>query len=101
MPPGPDNRLTRLAGHRVKKELAGIAAVLELEQIEQRAGHRIERGAADAAQVPIVLDELKNRSLVGYRMVDKVRFGVPGDHQQRKTLSIAAPAVGSAGRGLP
>src|SRR5215469_14362735 len=54
----------RLSGGRVEEQRAVVAApVVEVEHVVQRAGDRVE-GARDAAQAPVVLDELQDAALV-------------------------------------
>ena len=68
--------------------------VPEIEEGVQAAGQRIERARNALATQPVVFYEAQNRGLVGNRVVDVVLLGVGRDHQQRKTRTISAAALG-------
>lgn len=48
----------------------------EVEQVVESTGPLVEGGVADPPGVPIVLDELEDRGLLGLVVVDEVRLGV-------------------------
>ena len=64
----------RQAGGRVQGELSSVAAVLEIEHLERRSGDRVEGRSANPAEIPVLLDELQNGSLIGDGMVDEIHF---------------------------
>ena len=78
----------------VDREFRACAeAALEVEQAGKRSGDRVQRRAADAAQVPVVFDEPENRGLIRHGVVHVVDLRVGRDHQQRQPRAISAAAL--------
>jgi hypothetical protein len=72
--------LDRFPGRRIEKQLPikvpiRIKDKIEIEQIRDRPGQRVERLVSDLPQLPIVFDEPRNRSLIGQRMADEIALG--------------------------
>ena len=78
-----------LARGRVEDE-AIVASLAEIEHRQQGAGDGVEGAAADATEVPVVLNEAQDRALVGDGMIDKVLARERRDDQQRQAGPVAA-----------
>ena len=78
---------------RLRVELKRGLVGGEIEHARQVTGLLVERVIPDAAGVPVVLDELQNRGLIGQRVVDVVRLRVGRDDQQRQPRAETAPAL--------
>src|SRR5215469_17883781 len=77
-------RLERLAGSWVEEQRPGLAAPrAEVEHVVQRACDGVE-GTADCRQLPVVLDELEDGTLVADRVGHEVALGPGRDDQQRQ-----------------
>src|SRR6266496_3397964 len=85
--------MERLASGRVEEQ-SGVAlpGLPEVEHVVQRAGDRVE-GAADPRQLPVVLDEFQDGTLVGQGAGDEVAPGPRRDDQQRQPGPVAASAA--------
>src|SRR6478736_710857 len=70
---------------------------IEVEQVGQRLGARIERLVADPWQAPVVLDEARDRRLLGLGRVDEVLLGPRRHDEQREARARAAAAAVLAG----
>ena len=73
--------------------------MVEIEHAREGARQLVERIGADPTQVPVVLDEAKNRGLVGERVIDEVVPREWRDHQQRQPGTVAASALVRPERG--
>ena len=78
-----------LARGRVEDEVI-VASLAEIEHRQQGAGDGVEGAAADATEVPVVLNEAQDRALVGDAMIDKVLARERRDDQQRQAGPVAA-----------
>src|SRR5215472_5466453 len=67
--------INTLPSLRVQNKPAKVR-LFEVKHIGQRTGLGIERLTTNAAQIPIVFNEAKNRRLVGGRVVDEVHSRV-------------------------
>jgi hypothetical protein len=67
--------------------------VVEVEEVGQRAGLLVEGVVADRAGLPVVLDELEDRRLVGGGVVDEVLLRVRRDDEQREPGTVTAPVT--------
>src|SRR5689334_22190200 len=63
-----------LSGARIEEQLSALAFAAETEHVVKRSRLGVERRVADPAGVPVVLDEARDRGLVGRRAVDEVRL---------------------------
>src|SRR3954453_16023290 len=89
-----------LARLRVERDPLRPAAVREVEHAVERSGQLVHRVVADPPEAPVVLDEAKDRGLVGQGMVDEVRPRVRGDAEQREPGPVTAAARVAARRRL-
>src|SRR5262249_12053906 len=96
-------RLVQVAADHLTRqgieEQASRAVSLEVEHVEQAPGLLVERLAAEPAEVPVVLDEPQDRSLVGERTVHEVRLREGRHDDQRKAGTVATAALKDAGLG--
>src|SRR5215471_12570174 len=91
--PGCTLRLERLAGGWVEEQRLGLAAArAEVEHVVERACDSVE-GTADSRQLPVVLDELEDGTLVADRVGHEVALGPGRDDQQGQPGPVAAAAV--------
>src|SRR5674476_98742 len=89
---GIQEQLVASAAPALAAPLAG-----EGEQVVQVSRFLVEGEVADAAGVPVVLDEPQDGRLVGRGVVDEVGFRVRGDDDQGQARAVTAPVLVAAG----
>src|SRR5437016_4063660 len=82
------------ASYRIKEKLRSYPAAGEVEQTVQRSRFLVGGTVANPSQAPVILDEAKDRGLVGDLMVHVVLPRKRGDHEQRESRTVTATPLG-------
>src|SRR5437879_2977666 len=82
------------ASYRIKEKPRSYPAAGEVEQTVQRSRFLVGGTVANPSQAPVILDEAKDRGLVGDLMVHVVLPRKRGDHEQRESRTVTATPLG-------
>src|SRR5260370_32404233 len=77
----------------VQNQSLTFRPAIEIEQTVQGAGDGVRGTIADAPQAPVVLDEAKDRGLVGHGVVHIIALRPGRNHQQRLPRTVAAAPI--------
>ena len=85
------------AGGWIQDQFRRRVVVVEVEHAIESAGSYIAGVVADAAEVPVVLDEAQDGGLVGGAVINVILFRVGRNHEQREARAVTAAALRADG----